>query len=193
MSEIDQAQQGPDQSQSADTGKQFTPEQLQARLHAVNEEAKKYRQNNSQLKDELEKLKSEKLKLEGNKDELIKTLETELTSTKSKQKEMFQNLAYKTVSSAIQLEAQKYGCQDMDVLLKVVDYTKLEVKDDFSVDDEGIKLQVQEILKSKPYLFQKKEVEIHDGTPGTDTAQGGIPKFKNQQDFEAYLKQKGLM
>lgn len=156
-----------------------TPEEYALSLKKTAEEAKKYRQENSDLKKQLEEFQQKTLQEQGNWKDLAEKaqkknaeLAAELKTTKGK-------FALKTVSDQLSTEALKLGCIDTDALIKLADLGALDVDEDFRVDGESLKSLLAEMQKNKPFLFKKPDPKIQDGLPPAKGASGGKKEIKD--------------
>lgn len=150
------------------------------RLKETSLEAKKFRQENAELKRRLDEAEAAKLTEQGNFKEIAEKaqkkaaeLEKELKSTKG-------SFAFKSVSNQVATEALRLGCIDTDALIKLTDLSDLEVKEDYSVEPDSIKSLLDAMVKTKPFLFKKADPKISDGLPpGRGTGGGGKKELKD--------------
>jgi hypothetical protein len=150
-------------------------------------EKKKASEKLTNLEAELQKMKEERLQLEGKKDEYIDTLKKKLTDLETNHKKAVGTFAYNAVTNALQNEALKHGCIDSDALIKLVDVSSLEVSDDFKVDGENLKTTIEDLKKSKPYLFSKEAPKFADAKkPVVDVKQSGL-KGKSVDELSKML------
>ena len=138
-------------------------------------EKKKAAERLANLESEAQKLREEKMQLEGKKDEYIDSLKKKLTDLEANHKKMIGSYAYNSVSNSLKSEALKHGCIDVDAFIKLTDVSSLDVSDDFTVDQEQLKTVVEDLKKQKPYLFTKE-----------------APKFVDPKKPVVDLKQQGL-
>ena len=121
------------------------------------------------LMEEMDSVRGEKLKAEGNKDELLKQYEDKvrnLTQTLQKTKADY---GWQVVSTQLSQAASKAGCIDTEALMKLEPgFDSIEVGDNFKVQDEDVS-RVIELAKDKySYLFKKQAPETKTVTPGVD-------------------------
>jgi hypothetical protein len=130
-------------------------------------ELKSERQKRRELEERLNQLESDKLKAEGNKDELIKSLQTKLEKSEKRTKELYGSMAQKTLNAQIKAEATKAGCIDPDAVMALADLSDLEVDaETFEADAEAVTEMITGLKKSKPYLFSKPGPKINTKLPG---------------------------
>jgi len=128
-------------------------------------EKKRQDERMTELETQLSELTNKRLESEGNKDELITKLRTELTSTKDTRQKETAKYAYKVITDQVKLEAVRLGCLDSDALVKLAELDELEVDENFNVDNESTKRIVEDIRKKRPYLFNKPSPKVIDGVP----------------------------
>jgi hypothetical protein len=150
-------------------------------------EKKKASEKLAAMEADLQKMKEEKLQLEGKKDEYIDTLKKKLTDLEMNHKKMVGTYAYNSVTNSLKTEALKHGCIDTEALVKLIDVSALEVSEDFNVDQENLKTAVEDLKKQKPYLFSKEAPKFVDPKkPVVDVAKQGL-KGKSVDELSKML------
>lgn len=126
-------------------------------LASIKAEIERLRQTNARLLDESKKYKNQKrevdlklLEAEGKKDEIIKTLQSELEEKNSSIQKIEEERIRSLIVSEVAKRAEKYGCEDWDHLLalgksELIDYDRElgEVK--------GIDLFFEDALKNERF------------------------------------------
>ena len=126
-----------------------------------------------ELQARIDEVEAQKMQAEGNKDQLIAKLQKQLNEQQKEYKQMQGNYAYNQITSQVKQEAIKLGCIDPDALIRLADITSLEVDESFNVDKSGVQALIDDLKKSKAYLFKKDVGQIADGTPS-----GKVPNNK---------------
>lgn len=191
MSDVNGAESGTTApTESGDAGHQTetvtvnrSAEELTKKLVEVSAENKKFRQKattTAQLLEERERelnsLKEEKLKEQGQWQKMFETERAERLKLEEQTKRDRANFAYKTVTSVVASEAVKAGCAKVDDLIKLATadglISDLEVSnEDFTVTQESLKVMLDKAVKSYPYLFGKSTPTIRDGVPSQTKTQ----------------------
>lgn len=140
----------------------------------------KEKQTKNELLQKIQEIEREKLQAEGKKDELITQLNADLKKTKSEYNQTKAKYAMKAVTSQVAAKARELGCIDTEMLTKAMNLENLQVTivdDDFNVDEAGLMSALDEVKKTKTYLFNKAGPVINDTTPGTNIAKTSEPDF----------------
>jgi hypothetical protein len=119
-------------------------------------EKKKLDEKLSAYEKELATLRDEKLSAEGKTAELLETTKKRLVETEGKYKKAVGSFAYTLVSSKVEAEAVKLGCNNINDLLALSDLSEIEVDDDFKVNVDQVKALVEKQRKERAYLFSKQ-------------------------------------
>lgn len=136
-------------------------------------EKKKLQAERDEAAKKLADIETEKLQAAGKQDEVITNLKAEKKKVEDQFLNVIGNFAQKTVESALEAEAAKHGCVDVGLLKKAVDLGEIDVnKEDFSVDQEGLKKAIQAAQAKHPYLFKKAGPQFADATPGNKNKPG---------------------
>ena len=147
-------------------------------------EKKKLQSEHLEAKAKLEEYEQGKLEAEGKLKEANENLKKLLSQAKQEKTDLFKNVATKTVKHQFYREAEKLGCVDPDTAMKVVNFDDLDITDDFEFDSTKLVTKIQELTKSKPFLFKKDFKLPPDVTPFS----GQMPT-KNLSDMsESELK-----
>ncbi len=125
------------------------------------------------------KLEQEKLEAQGNKDEQIKTLNAQLKEAKKMQKDLYGNIARKTLSAQVKALATTAGCIDPDAVMALSDLSELEVDaTTFEADAQDVQAMIADLKKAKPYLFSKSAPKINGKMPN-----GGTDRDEEKEDL----------
>jgi hypothetical protein len=147
-------------------------------LASIKAEIERLKQTNARLLDESKKYKNQKrevdlklLEAEGKKDEIIKTLQSELEEKNSSIQKIEEERVRSLIISEVAKRAEKYGCEDWDHLLalgksELIDYDRElgEVK--------GIDLFFEDALKNdrfKKFFTKIDKVKTTNSLPNNDT------------------------
>jgi len=126
-------------------------------------------ERNRENAEKLEALEQEKLAQAGKKDELIESLKKQVKEREEKVKGLTQTFALKSVNAQVLEAARAMGCEKPDVVMKLADLSDVTVGDDFSVDQEALKLALGKVRDEVPTLFKKAPIAPKDGTPTNQT------------------------
>ena len=143
-----------------------------ARFDQVNEQSKEYKKQVSERDAQITNLKDEFKDTAGLK-EKVETLEKE---NKTQKETLEKQLADITFDNALEKALGNYKLKDKEVVLKLLDRTKLKPDGN---DIIGFKEQMDEMQKNKEYLFEK-EVK---GTGGFNTG-GNNEQHKDPAEKE---------
>lgn len=110
------------------------------------------------LEERLTRLEQLKLEAEGDKDQLIENLRSQVGEYKTKHKQAVGSFALSQGQMALVDEAVKMGCRSPEILTKVLqdELTSLDYGDDFRPDPEQVRALVDRARKSNPILFSKE-------------------------------------
>lgn len=136
-------------------------------------EVKRYK---AELKAAMEKLAgadNDKLQSEGKKDELIAKLRGDNDRITKTHKETLNGFIFSSLDSQIREQAASMGCVDVDAIGKLVDLSDLDVDTKtFKADKRAVTDLLDDLKKSKPYLFSKAGPKINGKIPGTKIVGG---------------------
>lgn len=135
-------------------------------------ENKKYRQRAQELEKKLQLAENEKLAEQGKWKELADQKTKALQEYEQKLKESNTKYAYKVVTSQIVAEASRLGCVDPEALIQLAPVHELEVDEEFNVNTQSVKTLLDNMQKTKPYLFQKQAPQVKDGVPSSKVEKG---------------------
>lgn len=142
-----------------------------ARFDQVNEQSKEYKKQVSERDTQLKDIKEKYKDVDGLAEKV-----TELENANKTQKETLEKqLADITFDNALEKALGNYKLKDKEVVLKLLDRTKLKPDGN---DIIGFKEQMEEMQKNKEYLFEK-EVK---GTGNFNTG-GGEAKPTDTKNF----------
>lgn len=130
-------------------------------------EVKKLKDTLKAQADALAQAEQAKLMAEGNKDELINKLKSDLQKLEKTHKETFNSFVYSSLDAQVREEAQKLGCIDPDALVKLADLSQVEVDaKTFKADRTQLTEILESLKREKTYLFNKSGPKINTQGPG---------------------------
>lgn len=132
-------------------------------------EKKKMQSEFLSMQEKLKAIELEKQQAEGNKDDVINSLRTQLNEEKSQKQEIKKNFVWNTIQGQIKNEAISQGCVNPDKLIKLMskdDLASVEIDDSFNVNREDLTRLMDEAKKQHADigLFKSKRSEVHDVT-----------------------------
>lgn len=133
-------------------------------------EKKKLQSEHTEARARLEEYEQGKLEAEGKLKEALENQKKLTQQFKDKNLEIVKTVTNKAVRSQFLREAEKLGCIDSDIAIKAVSFEDLEVTEDFEFDNQKLVAKIQELTKSKPYLFKKDFKLVADITPNNSPA-----------------------
>ncbi|TCS78777.1 phage scaffolding protein [Tepidibacillus fermentans] len=144
-----------------------------AKFDEINEQRKLYKQQAEDLNKQLDDMKKQ---VKGNEElqNRIQELQTKLQESEGKIKDV-------SISAAIKMAAMKANAKDPDIISMLIDKSKLNIKEDGSI--EGLDEQLQSIAESKAFLFGDVQTKIG----GASNPPGGAnPTVKNPWAKETF-------
>lgn len=197
MSENQQAQQGETVEQSFDTvtqeeqnnQQQKSHEELVRRLRETAAEAKQYRLRLAEEKKKREEAERKALADAGNWQEVANRISQEAELYKERAEKLKHAFAMKTIADKISLEAAKAGCVDPELLVNILPIDQINIDDEFNVDQSAVKVLIEDVKKSKPFLFKKEQVKVSDVTPARQPSAKPVEKM-TAQELEQFIKEK---
>lgn len=130
-------------------------------------EKKKLQSEMAEMKAYKDQLEAEKLQAEGKWKELAENNKKLADEFKSKNLSIVKNVSEKAIRSQFMREAEKLGCLDAEIAMKACSFDDLEVTEDFEFDNQKLVGKIQELTKSKPYLFKKDFKMVQDINPSS--------------------------
>ena len=132
----------------------------------------KYKSSNKELQDKLAALENDKLMAEGKKDELIQTLNKQVTELKTKHADMQKNFAWDKVNGWLKTKAVSGGViQDGGAVDKFVSLVNFKGRNPFR-DEQSFELEesvlgqvFEDAKKEMPFFFSKPSPNVRDTTP----------------------------
>lgn len=154
-------------------------------------EKKRVQSQLEEMQTKLNSLTEEKLSAEGKKDELLEAYKKRLNEMESK----VQDFAYTSVSNSVRMKAKEMGCVDDEVVVKLIDLTKLSVGEGFTVDPDEVRTMLESVKKEKSYLFKPQNPNVNNSIPNANpNVEGGKIDFSKmtKEELVAYGKRSGL-
>jgi hypothetical protein len=134
-------------------------------------EKKRLEEKFHDMDSQLRTLTDEKLSAEGKTAELLDTTKKRLTETEMRYKKAVGAFAFKSISGAVEREALKLGCTNVNDLVQLCDLSEIDVDDDFQVNMEQVKDLVERQRKDREYLFSRNKMPPRTGA--------GVPSAHN--------------
>lgn len=134
-------------------------------------EAKKAKSQLSELQERLSVLEQEKLTAEGNKDELISKLQSQVDDYRSKYQRAHGEFAHGRAMDVIVDEASKMGVASTGLLRKAVSdkIADLEFDDEYRPNREQVKMILEDVRREEPFLFSSKGPGVAAHNPATSS------------------------
>lgn len=180
--------------QGLDQGSPRGPEQQSTEwkdriLREKKDLAAKYSNTEKALREanqKIEALTGQQLQKDGKLEEYNKHLESQLQAEREKRLDDRAKFAHRTLSERLRAEAMNLGCVDPDTVMKIADIDRVTITEDLNVDDTSVKLLMEDLRKSKPYLFKGKAIPVKDGSPaaGLDAAREATPRPQVKSHME---------
>lgn len=146
-----------------------------------------------QLKEQFEKVQtqlSEKQihedKEKGRLSEVVTALETQLKKEKESKNSVLKAVISSNLDSSVKLTAQKYGIRSeaLDDVLKLGDWSSVDFDEQtLKPDQSQIEKALEELAKTKSYLFQKQAKPIFGVTTGSGNSAEPDLKKLNKEDL----------
>ena len=120
-------------------------------------EKKKFQDEYNKTKSKLDSVSEKVMATEGRKDELLESYKKQALDNDAKLKKAVGTFAFKSLVGAVEREALKLGCSNIDDLIKLSanDLGEIEVDDDFNVNADQVKELVDRQRRARPFLFTK--------------------------------------
>ena len=136
----------------------------------------------------LSKIAQEKLEAEGKFKESAEHNKKLAEQYKTQNLELVKNITNKTIKSQFKSAAEKLGCVDAEIAMKACSFDDLEVTEDFEFDNQKLVGKIQELTKSKPYLFKKDFKMVQDITPSNSSIPTKSLTDLSEQELKNLLK-----
>ena len=136
----------------------------------------------------LSKIAQEKLEAEGKFKESAEHNKKLAEQYKTQNLELVKNITNKTIKSQFKSAAEKLGCVDPDVAYMSCNFDDLEVTEDLEFDKAKLDAKIQDLTKSKPYLF-KKDVKLpNDLIPSKNQPSKSLSEMNPTELLNEYKK-----
>ncbi|MDO6355119.1 phage scaffolding protein [Caloramator sp. CAR-1] len=134
-----------------------------AKFDEINEQKKLYKQQAEDLNKQLEEMKKQ---AKGNEElqKQIQELQIKLQESENKIKDV-------SLTAAIKMAAIKANAKDPDIVSMLIDKSKLNIKEDGSI--EGLDEQLKSIAESKAFLFGDVQTKIGSSSNPAGGNMGG--------------------
>jgi len=151
-------------------------------------EKKKLQSEMSEMKAYKDQLEAEKLQAEGKWKELAENNKKLADEFKSKNLNIVKTVSEKAIRSQFLREAEKLGCVDAEIAMKACSFDDLDVTEDFEFDSQKLVSKIQELTKSKPYLFKKDFKMVQDMIPSNNSISTKPLSDLSEQELKNLLK-----
>lgn len=137
-------------------------------------ELKKYKSANDEIAKVLEEKENAALTEQNKYKELAAKQKEQLAKYENDLKEANKRFASKSLKEKVSRYAKDMGAIDeaVDQIYSVGDWTNVEVKDDFSVNEDQVKSLVAEMSKKNPWFFKKTASAPKDVVLGGNAGSG---------------------
>lgn len=159
--------------------------ELLAKLKAEQDKAKS-------IQEKLDQIEQEKLAQAGKKDELIDSLKAKTKTLEEQYKQATQSFALKSVNAQVLDAARAMGCEKPEVVMKLADLSSVTVNDDFSVDNDALKMALEKVKEEVPVLFKKVAAAPRDGVPNAGDTKPKLPGDMSIAELKALYEKKAL-
>lgn len=167
-----------DQASGNDQSKQVSHESFSKVLS----EKKKEQEKNKELQSRLDEYEQAKLEAEGKLKEALDNQKKLTEKFKNDNVEIIKRVGSKAAKSQYSRELEKLGCVDTNAAFLLTDFSDLEMDADFEYDQKKLSDKIQELTKSKSYLFKKDFVMPDNLNPTTQkTSAVDLSKMTDDQ------------
>lgn len=155
-------------------------------------EVKSLKSKLAELQAEKEAESQAKLAEQGKWKEKAELAEKMLSEEKKKANLILQNFGKKQLESVVKSEALKLGAKTeaIDDIIKVADFSDVEVDETFNINQDQIGLKLTELAKKKPYFFSSTSKPVSDVVPSSQAASAGGKKLEEMSvsELKEYIK-----
>lgn len=123
----------------------------------------------AELQAQREAEEQQRLAEQGKWKEKAELLERALKEKDQKFETVVNNFAKKIFTESAKQVAMQVGVRKeaIDDVLKVADFSDIEIGEDFSVNQEQLKSKLEELSKQKPWFFEKQKPQVSPVLPST--------------------------
>jgi len=144
----------------------------------LRDELKSERERSAEIANKLRTYKERELEKKGEQSKLIESLRERAAKAESSKKELEQKYAYRIVSGQIRNVAERMGCVDPEKLLKLTDFSGVEIDENLKANEDDIKLSLEKSKADMPYFFRKDVNPVRDAPPSTKPVIGKSNGFE---------------
>ena len=151
-------------------------------------ELKSIKSKFTDMQSQFEEMQQGKLSAEGNKDQLIETLRTQVEKEKTEKQRLAGNFIERSLKAQFEAEAMRQGIkkpQIIDRLVNYGDYVQSVDTETFTADATDIKSTVEQVKEEYPELFGKSSPKINNKI---EAGNGGVIENK-KIDFSKLTKE----
>lgn len=177
-----------------DQGEKNTKDTVQYDTYQrVLSEKKKRDQEVKDLRTKLNEFETNSLEAKGELQKLNDQLKKQVSELNMEKDRLSKSFAWNSVQSQIKAVAAQSGCVDMEALVKLGDWSTVEVDQDFKVDESQVKMAIETSQKKYPYLFKKQVPGVKDKSPSNSDpsshlSKKDLTKLSAEQLKAAYAK-----
>jgi hypothetical protein len=149
-------------------------------------EKKKVQQDFNEMKARVDASEQEKLEAQGKLKEALEFSKKQTDEWRNKSTNLVKNVTNKVTRSQFMTVAEKLGCVDPDLAMSACNFDDIDVDvDTLELDKEKLTQKLQELTKTKPYLFKKDARVPADINPSNSR----LPEKNLSELSEDQLKQ----
>ncbi len=152
-------------------------------------EKKKQQQDLNDMKTRLDEYEQGKLEAEGKLKEALENQKRIAQTEKEKGLKIFKQASEKAIRSQFLREAEKLGCIDAEMAIKACDFSDLDLTEDLEFDPKKVQEKLQDLTKSKSYLFKKDFKLPGDLTPNNSHVSQKSLSELSEAELKNLLKQ----
>lgn len=152
-------------------------------------EKKKLQEKLGELQSQRDQWEQEKLQAEGQWKELAEKNKKLADEFKGKNLSIIKQVSEKAVRSQFAREAEKLGCLDTDLAFSAITLDDLEITEDFEFDNQKLVSKIQDLTKSKSYLFKKNFQLPPDQIPSNGSISSKNLSDLTENEIKQLLKQ----
>lgn len=141
-------------------------------------EKKEFQDRYQKLQSELDSIKEQKLLDSGKEREALEQAKKKLNEYEQKFSETSRKFKERLVTEQIKRKANEHGCVDPDALIRLADFSTIEVDEDFNIKS-GLEEAISRLKQEKTYLFKSQVPGVKDLPPVNN-----MDGFKSKTAFE---------
>lgn len=146
-----------------------------------------------ELSGKLESLESAELEKKGELSKAVEMWKNKYNELSQKNVGLLKTVSERAIRAQFNVEASKLGCQDVELAFKACDFSDIDLNENLEFDSAKLVPKLQELAKSKSYLF-KKDVKVpanpqlkNGGDGGTEDKSKKISSEMSHEDLVKVL------